>query len=197
LEDHAAAVEAALAARDIRQGWLLGESFSSQVVWSLIARGKLDVTGIILAGGFVKHPMPWAARPLGALCRPSVWRLFAPVYRAYGKIFRWKSRDDPQAQANLDAFLARRTDLDFQAMRHRLALVADSDPRAIACRVTVPVFGLTGFVDPIVPWPCVRRWLRRNCPSLRDYRIIPGSDHNVLNMAAPASAKLILRWMNA
>ena len=95
----------------------------------------------------------------------------------------------------LDAFIARRTPLDLQAMRHRLDLIAANDPSAVTRRAAVPVFGLTGLVDPIVPWPFVRRWLRRNCPALRDYQVILGADHNVLNMAAPAAAKLILRWM--
>jgi len=195
LEDYAAAVEAALAAADLRQGWLLGESFSSQVVWALLGRARFGVTGIILAGGFVRYPMPWAVRPVRGLCRWSVWRWFIPIYRGYGKLFRWKESRDPAARTELDAFIARRTPLDFQAMRHRLDLIAANDPRAVARRTTVPVFGLTGLVDPIVPWAFVRRWLRRNCPVLRDYRVIPGADHNVLNMAAPAAAKLILRWM--
>jgi pimeloyl-ACP methyl ester carboxylesterase len=190
-------VEAALVAVDIRQGWLLGESFSSQVVWALLGRARFGVIGIILAGGFVRHPMPWAVRPVSLLCRWSVWWLFAPVYRGYGRLFRWKERSDPAARSGLDAFIFRRTPLDLRALRHRLDLIAGNDPRAVARRVTVPVFGLTGLVDPIVPWPFVRRWLRRNCPALRDYRVIPGADHNVLNMAAPAAARLILGWMQA
>jgi pimeloyl-ACP methyl ester carboxylesterase len=195
LDDYAAAVEAALAAADLRQGWLLGESFSSQVVWALVGRAKFGVTGIILAGGFVRHPLFPVVRPAGVICRWSVWRWFAPVYRGYGILFRWKESSDPAARTELEAFIARRTPLDWQAMRHRLHLIAANDPRAVARRATVPVFGLTGLVDPIVPWPFVRRWLRRNCPALRDYRVIPGADHNVLNMAAPAAAKLILGWM--
>src|SRR5579862_7780185 len=49
LEEHAAAVEATLATHRITSGWLLGESFSSQVVWSILARAKFHVEGIILA----------------------------------------------------------------------------------------------------------------------------------------------------
>ena len=40
-----------------------------------------------------------------------------------------------------------------------------------------PVFGLTGVPDPIVPWPWVRYWLKKNCPALRDYRLIWSGDH--------------------
>ena len=57
LDDYAAAVETALAKNGITDGWLLGESFSSQVVWAMVARGKFQAQGVILAGGFVKYPM--------------------------------------------------------------------------------------------------------------------------------------------
>ena len=57
LDDYAAAVETALAKNGITSGWLLGESFASQVVWAMVARGKFPAQGVILAGGFVKYPM--------------------------------------------------------------------------------------------------------------------------------------------
>src|ERR1035441_5537603 len=59
LDDYAAAVENALAQNGVRHGWLLGESFGSQIVWPLVARGKFSVRGIVLAGGFAKHPLRW------------------------------------------------------------------------------------------------------------------------------------------
>ena len=37
LDDYAAGVEASLAEKGITRGWLLGESFSSQVVWPMVA----------------------------------------------------------------------------------------------------------------------------------------------------------------
>ena len=57
LEDYAAAIETALARAGIPDGWLLGESFGSQPLWALVGRGKFPARGVILAGGFVKHPM--------------------------------------------------------------------------------------------------------------------------------------------
>ena len=60
LDDYAAAVETALVKNGITSGWLLGESFSSQVVWAMVARGKFTAQGVILAGGFVKYPNPGA-----------------------------------------------------------------------------------------------------------------------------------------
>src|SRR5260221_13564125 len=52
LEDYAGGVEKALAEHDINRVWLLGESFSSQVVWPLLSRKRLQIEGVILAGGF-------------------------------------------------------------------------------------------------------------------------------------------------
>jgi hypothetical protein len=46
-----------------------------------------------------------------------------------------------------------------------------------------------------VPWFWVRPWLKRNCPRLRDYRIIWGADHNVLGTGFRAAAEHVLRWM--
>ena len=86
LDDYAAAIEAALAKNGIKSGWLLGESFGSQPLWALVGRnsgtgvspvcfkenggmnsqaGRLchfQIEGVILAGGFVKHPMRQAVR---------------------------------------------------------------------------------------------------------------------------------------
>jgi hypothetical protein len=41
----------------------------------------------------------------------------------------------------------------------------------------------------------VRSWLRRNAPTLREYRIVWRADHNVLGTASRASAQLVLKWM--
>src|SRR5262245_58194044 len=68
LEDHAVAVEQALAERTINRAWVLAESFSSQVAWPILGRGKFDVQGLILAGGFVRHPMLWAVRRAERVC---------------------------------------------------------------------------------------------------------------------------------
>ena len=195
LDDYAVAVETALANNGITKGWLLGESFSSQVVWAIVARGTFAVQGAILAGGFVKYPNPalWFMKKISdrASMRLLVWIIFG-----YAKIARFRYRRSPPALATIDHFLARRTELDRQAAQHRLRLVAENDPRPIARRAEVPVFGLNGFFDPIVPWPRVRRWLRKNCPALRDYKVILCADHNVLNTAPNAAAKQVLCWMH-
>jgi pimeloyl-ACP methyl ester carboxylesterase len=75
-------------------------------------------------------------------------------------------------------------------------LVAQNDPRLIVGQTRLPVFGLSGILDPIVPWPFVGRWLRKNCPALRDYKIIRSADHNVLSTAPREAAQQVLDWMN-
>jgi hypothetical protein len=54
---------------------------------------------------------------------------------------------------------------------------------------------MTGMLDPVVPWLFVRHWLRSNCPSLRDYRIVRTADHNVLSTGAPKAADLAVQWV--
>src|SRR5438876_10765769 len=62
LNDYAENVERALEAEGITRGWLLGESFSSSIVWELLTRKKFHAQGVILAGGFVRHATLWAVR---------------------------------------------------------------------------------------------------------------------------------------
>ena len=50
LDNYAAAIEAALEKNGITTGWLLGESYGSQIVWPLIARGKFRVEGMEPSG---------------------------------------------------------------------------------------------------------------------------------------------------
>jgi len=194
LDDYAAAVEITLANNGITTGWLLGESFSSQVVWSMAARGKFAAQGLILAGGFVKHPNP-ALWLMEKIAKRISTRLLVWIIFGYAKVARFRYRRSPQTQVAIDEFIARRTERDRRAAQYRLHLVAKSDPRPIARRVNVPVFGLTGLFDPIVPWPRVRRWLKKNCPTLRDYKIIRCADHNVLVTAPQAASKQVLEWM--
>src|SRR5437868_8517780 len=60
LTDYAGAVEKILASQNITRVWLLAESFSSQVAWTMIGRAQdgtspLELQGMFLAGGFVRH----------------------------------------------------------------------------------------------------------------------------------------------
>jgi pimeloyl-ACP methyl ester carboxylesterase len=195
LEEYAAGVETALAARRIGRGWLLGESFSSQVVWPLVARGRLHVDGVILAGGFVRHPMRWVVPMAGRITAgiPLPW--LRGVFAGYARLARFRFRHSPETRAGVKEFISRWTELHRQAAAHRLRLIAQNDPSAIARQVKLPVYALTGGIDPIVPWYRVRRWLKRNCPGLRECKVIWPADHNVLSTAAQAAADQVVRWM--
>jgi len=197
LDDYAAAVETALANNGVTTGWLLGESFSSQVVWTMVARGKFPARGVILAGGFVKYPMHRAIWLMEKITDRISTAVLVWIIFSYARVARFRYRRSPQTLATIDEFVARRTELDRRAAQHRLHLVAKNDPRTIARQTPLPVFGLSGFLDPIVPWPLVRRWLRKNCPALRDYRVIRHADHNVLATASEKSADQILTWMKS
>jgi pimeloyl-ACP methyl ester carboxylesterase len=195
LDDYAAGVEGELARQGITGGWLLGESFSSQVVWAIAARGKFQANGIILAGGFVRYPIMGAVKvaeflmpriPLAAL------RLMGKGYRTFA---RWRYKHSPQTLENIDEFVARRTKLDWEAMIHRLGLIKGYDPRDVARKLTIPLYALTGLMDPVVPWVGVRPWLQRNCPGFRAARIVRKADHVVLGTAPHDSVAQVLQWM--
>jgi pimeloyl-ACP methyl ester carboxylesterase len=196
LADYAANIENALAQNGITRGWLLGESFGSQIVWTLAARGTFPADGIILAGGFVKHPLRWLVR----LCEklfgraPLSW-LVASMY-AFTKYTRLCWRYSMDTATEVDEFAARRTRLDARAATHRLHLVAGSDPRPVARATKLPVFYLSGLIDPIVPCFLVKSWLRQNCPAFRASKIIATADHNVLGTASARAARQIMAWMN-
>jgi pimeloyl-ACP methyl ester carboxylesterase len=195
LEDYAEAIETALAERGIVRGWLLGESFGSQVVWPLIARKRFQVEGVILAGGFVRHPMRWGVRLAERLTGGVSLSLLTRILFGYAKVARYRYRRAPEVLASIQEFIARRTELDRQAAVHRLRLIARNDPRAVARETKLPGYAITGLVDPVVPWWFVRPWLKRNCPSLREYRIVSRADHNVLGTGSQLAAAHVLRWM--
>ncbi len=195
LVEYAAGVETALAERGITRGWLLGESFSSQIVWPLVGRKRFQVEGVILAGGFVRHPLRWGVRLAERFCGAVSLTLLTRILFGYAKVARLRFRSSPEVVAGIQEFLDRRTGLDKAAAKHRLHLIAQSDPCAQARALEVPLYALSGLVDPIVPWFWVRRWLRQNCPRLREYRIIWRADHNVLGTAPQAAADQVVKWM--
>lgn len=202
LADYAEAVTGALSASGITQGWLLAESFGSLVAWEMIDgtaqlenSSRFEPLGLVLAGGFVRHPMPWGARLMRRVGERLPMSVFQRLLRGYAFYAKFRHRDAPETLATIGEFVARRTAPDRAAMRARLNLVADSDPRPIAERVNLPVYHLAGFVDPIVPLPLVRPWLRRHCPGYRGAKTFWFADHNVLATAARPSAETVLAWM--
>lgn len=195
LDDYAAAVEKALREMEIVSGWLLGESFSSQVVWPILSRQQFQVEGVILAGGFVRHPIRAGVRMAERIAGGISLNLLTRIMFGYAKLARFRYRHSPETLNSIREFIERRTELDRQAAKHRLHLIAQNDFCAVARNVQVPVYAMTGVLDPIVPWMFVRRWLRKNCRELRDYKIFWQADHNVLGTAPEPAAKQVLNWM--
>ena len=197
LDDYAAAIEDELSELGITHGWLLGESFGSQPMWKLIARGKFRAQGAVMGAGFVRYPAQRFMQLLEKATSHGLSVLLIKIMFGYAKFARLRYRRSPQMLATLDEFLARRRrPLDREAGEHRLRLVGENDPRKTAMTTKVPIFGLAGMIDPVVPWPAVRRWLKRNCPALRDYRIVRRADHNVLTTGTKESARWVLEWMD-
>lgn len=195
--DFAAAVAEQLRAHDIASGWVLAESFGSQVAWGLMESKAFRAEGLILAGGFVKHPWPGAVRVTEWLLRRLPLGLLTAVVNGYAVAARWRFKQDPEVLRALREFRVRWGEPLRQAAAHRTQLVASNDPRALAQGVRVPVFSLTGAWDPVVPWPPVQRWLRRECPGWRGSRVVWTADHNVLGTGTPAAAAQVLGWMAA
>lgn len=195
MERLAELVHGELTARGVATGWLLGQSFGSQVGWALLARG-FRANGVVLAGGFVKHPWPWGARLFRALLSSPDW-LIGPGYRAYTALCNALARRGPEEAEELMAFARNRGGKDWKATTWRLTLIAEGDPRATARATRAPVHYLGGRIDPLVPWPLVTRWLKRECPGYKGEVILPYADHNVLGSSPRESAERVLAWIGA
>jgi pimeloyl-ACP methyl ester carboxylesterase len=199
LSDYADAVFDLLRAQGLAHGWLLAESFGSQVAWAMLAapRPGFTIRGIILAGGFVRYQPRWLVRLGGRAFERMPARRLQSALRLYVRIVRCLRYRSAAFAEDLAEFLARRTEADKLAAAHRLGLIARADWRPLARQTRLPVFHLAGFFDPVVPpWP-VRRWLRRHCPGFRGARLFFASDHNVLNSAPRRAADQVLAWVRA
>jgi pimeloyl-ACP methyl ester carboxylesterase len=210
INDYANAIETALLDRGIKRGWLLGESFGSQIAWAMIERNfathmdertvqahskTFQVEGLILAGGFVKHPWPWgpaALRWIGRMTPMSLYRLELKIFTWYSRL---RHRRSPEVRSMIQEFARRRTELDRQAMQYRLTLLDKHDPRPVARQTRLPVYYLAGFSDPLVPWIQVRWWLRKNCPGYQGGKTFWLSDHVVLATSPARSAEVVVNWM--
>jgi len=197
LDDYAKAIERALDENEIASTWLLGESFGSQIVWSLLARGHLKVEGVFLAGGFARHPLNWGVRFAEWFIGSIPWWGIRATLFLYSKLARLRFRGVPGTLAGVQEFITRRTELDRQAVVHRLRLIKANDPCEIAMKTTVPIYAITGFFDPIVQWWWVRPWMRQNCASLKGTRIFWAADHTVLATAAQAAAEQVSDWLGS
>ncbi|MEY2411246.1 MAG: hypothetical protein QOF48_3916 [Verrucomicrobiota bacterium] len=203
LTDYAHAVEEQSVTHHAQKVWVLAESFSSQVAWTMIERvldgaSPLRIEGLILAGGFVRHPWPWGVHLAhGASCAVPRW-LLNRLCRWYGRSVCRAKSGDVEILGEMAEFVRRRAASgDRPAITSRYPLIAQADLRSVARRAAVPVFHLSGAIDPIVPWWIVRPWLEKHCPGFRGSRIVPRTVHNVLLGAPAESASQILEWIEA
>jgi pimeloyl-ACP methyl ester carboxylesterase len=204
LQNYADAVQTALSRRGIVRGWLLGESFSSQIAWHLSAPHKhqpkavFRPEGLILVGGFVRHPWPMGVRLAHATSSAVPLWLLRTLCRLYVRRAGRHYGDRPEVTSEFAAFVERRAArADRVAMTWRYRLICNNDLRPLVRSVQLPVHHLSGAWDPIVPWWQVRPWLRRHCPGYRGSRIIRRAGHNVLLSAPQESAEQILNWIQA
>jgi pimeloyl-ACP methyl ester carboxylesterase len=195
LQDYAAAVESALLELEVVSVWLLGESFGSQIIWPMVANGAIDVQGVMLAGGFVRHPIPGAARIAESVCRKIPIALVRAMFQFYAAAAWLRFRRSPETIRGIRDYIAKLDEPCRLAATSRLGLIGRSDPSDIARTMSVSLYALSGALDPVVPWLLVRRWLHRECPALREFKVIWGADHNVLGTAPRAAARQVLKWM--
>jgi pimeloyl-ACP methyl ester carboxylesterase len=203
LVDFASAIQERLCENGITEGWLIGESFSSQVAWTLVGSSQSpDRTrcfrphGLILAGGFVRHPWPWGVHLAHVSSKAVPMWFLRHLCSAYTKVAARKHCGSPEVLADLKEFVVRRTEAgDREAINRRYELIAGSNLRGIAQSTHLPVFLLTGAFDPIVPWWHVRPWLQKNCPGYRGSRIFWRGGHNILLSNPQKSADQILEWI--
>ncbi len=203
LADYAAAIESVLLEHSITSGWLLGESFSSQIAWAFLERqqhagnaARFRIDGLILVGGFVRHPWPWGVRLAHAASRRASVRFIRRACTFYARTMSKRFGHCSGADDEFAQFIENRaSDPDRHAITRRYLLIAGNHPAATARATRLPVFHLSGAWDPIVPWWRVRPWLRQHCPGYRGSRIIWSGDHNILLSAPEKSAEQILAWV--
>lgn len=202
LEDYASHVLDQLAANGISEGFLVGESFGSQVAWPILRRSleNPEITHfrpsmLILAGGFVRYP----CMPLVDFTQ-ALWKVMPPwairgFFHSYAVFARWRHRHAPETAAAIHEFVERRTPLDQQAIGHRLRLIRAADWRGVARRTELPVYQISGLIDPVVFFAPVRSWLAVNCPGYRGTCVLRGADHNVLGTAPALAAEEVWEWI--
>jgi hypothetical protein len=118
LDDYAQAVVEQLTTHGIHSGWLLAESFSSQAAWKILERadGRFQPLGLILAGGFVRHPLTPGVHGFHGAYRLMPWWLFRLLLKFYAGYARFRYRRAPETLASIAEFVERRTEADRAAI---------------------------------------------------------------------------------
>lgn len=205
MDQYGEAILNSLVEHKITHGWIMAESFGSQVAWKLLELQRkcpeqFSPEGLILAGGFVQHMTLCGFKFLGMNFKISIKGQFE-ILRYFGRIILNRCKKDPLMREDLKEFKKRRCQLDKDAVTHRLEIIAANDPRPVASTTHLPVYCMGGLVDLAVIFPHTRYWLWRHCPGYRggylmldpDLRVI-GSDHHVLGRGKRAF-KIMSAWM--
>jgi len=205
LAEYAKGVLTALSETGVRAGWILAESFGSQIAWATLqslaecadsAASRFNPEGLIMSGGFVRYPVPPIVPVVRRLnrCAP-MWALKA-VCRFYEFYARFRHRRAPETLQEVSQFVINRTaEEDRRAILYRYSLIESSNFCEVARTLKIPLYQLSGFFDPVVPWWPVRRWLKRHCPAYGGSAIVYRADHNVLGTAPKQAAQHVLHWM--
>ena len=205
MDQYGQAIYDSLLQHNIKHGWIMAESFGSQLAWKVLEiqrKSPQDFTpeGSILAGGFVQHMTLCGFKFLGFKIKFSIKTQFT-ILRYTGRRILKRCLRDPLVKEDLMEFKKRRSQLDRDAVKHRLKIIAANDPRPVAAETHIPVYCMGGLIDLAVIFPHTRYWLWRHCPGYKggylmldpDLRVI-GSDHHVLGRAKKAFA-IMSRWM--
>ena len=203
IEEYAGEINDLLLLNRISSGWLLGESFGSQVAWGLLdamagttEKGvRFRAEGLILAAGFVKHFWKWGPRFMlwiGEITPMWLYRLELKMLECSTFVFHW---NELVARQSVREFVLRRTELNRRAMRHRLIALDAYDSRPVAKQARLPVFYLGGLLYPLVPGFQVCHWLKKNCPGYKGGKILWLANHVVLNSSAKRAANIAVQWM--
>lgn len=191
-----------LVRRGIRRGWVLAESFGSLVIWELVERifqstaHEFQVEGIILAGGFIRHPRPRMVARLRTLVGWVPDWAYRSAWHISGRLLATWYWRNPGRVASVKEFVRHRClPGDRSTLDQRAAWIVISDPRSSAAHFPGPVFQLSGGWDFIVPWGPVTRELQKITPGYRGRCLIWSANHGVLFEQPDACVKQILRWI--
>jgi hypothetical protein len=129
-----------------------------------------------------------SAIPLGVITR---------ALSGYASISKWRFRNQPEALAGVKEFIERRTELDRQAAVHRLELIAENDPSTIAQSLDVPCTRCQACSIQSSPGIRPGGGCNKNCPKLKEFKIIRSADHTVLSTGSKQAADIIVDWITA
>lgn len=200
IEEYADSLFCALSIINAREGFIIAESFGSQVAWRFLELLKkntapftFQVKALILAGGFLSHPFPRLVRLFSYLYGKARVSWLNLAFRAY---FGFVSKATGAKKLPNTFFEERSSLQDQKALISRMELM-QNDFRKIAENIRCNVYLLVGFWDVIaVPWPLNYFYLNKYCPKFEakwDYCF--WGDHAVLYSEPKKSASIIKNWI--